>query len=246
MKERNQNPIVGDTIKLRLVSYNSNNLANLSAVNSIDIYKLDPNECTKDNVDGRVLVTTITSDQVITDDTGMYSIDLVTSSPTYTIGRYLDVWHVVFAENDEVADIDNPFEIYSELWYTSTMPAVYGFDFQFQPNRMRMGSVKWLIIKITPNVPRATELERYYTNLAISSDMTINIEKVCGPCPPQGEGELIVCDDKVDIRDKLFGYYKIDTTDNGPGFDCGIYNIWFTLCYAGSIDVSPKNQLQIF
>lgn len=244
MKERSQNPTVGDTIKLRLVTYNSNNLRNVSSVNKVEIYKLDPNECSAENPDGRILVTTVTSTTL--ESTGVYSISLETSAPTYTIGKYLDVWSVIFEENDEIATIENCFEIYPDLWYTSTMPAVYGFDFQFQPNRIRVGSIKWLIVKITPNVPRATDLEKYYTNLAISADLTISIELVCGPCPPQTEPQLIIDNEPVDVRDKVFGYYQIDTTDDGPGFDCGIYNVWFTLNYADSIEVSPKMNLQIF
>lgn len=244
-KERNQNPTPGDTLNLRLITYNSNNLRSVASVDKVEIYFLDPNQCSSTNLDGRTLVQTIDAADVTLEDTGKYLVALATPSPTYVIGKYLDVWHVVFEENDQVAQVENSFELYPDLWYTSTIPAVYGFDFQFQPNRIRQGSIKWLIIKITPNVPRATELERYYTNLAISSNLTINIEKTCSPCPPT-EPEMIVEDGIVDVRDKLFGYYQIDTTDDGPGFDCGIYAIWFTLSYAGSVEVSPKMQLQIF
>lgn len=245
--ERHQNAIPGDTINLRLVTFNSNLQADVSAINGVDIYFLDPTLCDDCNKDGRRLVQSIPASQVVGESTGQYLLPLVTSAPTYTIGRYLDVWNVVFRENDNVATIENRFEIYSDLWYTSTLPAVYGFDFQFQPNRIRKGSIKWLIIKIIPNVPRATDLERYYTNLAISSNLTISIEQVCNPCPTGCDAaNLIVDNDLVTIRDKVFGYYQIDTTDTGPGFECGLYDITFSLSYAGSIDVSPRSQLQIF
>ena len=247
-KERNQNPAVGDDIVLRLVTFNSNSLQNVSSVNKVEIYRLDPTLCSPTNKDGRYLVATIDGGTVTLESTGSYSFTLSTSAPLYTIGHYIDVWHVVFREDEEESKIENHFDIYPDLWYTSTMPAVYGFDFQFQPNRIRKGSVKWLIVKITPNVPRATELERYYTNLAISSNMTISVELNCGPCGPPKDSDcsLIIDNDLVSIRDKVFGYYKIDTTEDGLDLDCGIYNVWFTLSYADSIEVSPKMQFQVY
>lgn len=240
-KERNQNPTVGDTVTLRLITYNSNLLRNVSSVEKIEIYKLDATLCSDSNPDGRYLVETITD--FTNESVGNYHIDLLTPGPQYTIGKYLDVWHVVFEDNDETVQIANRFEIYPDLWYTSTTPAVYGFDFQFQPNRIRKGSVKWLIIKIIPNVPRATEIERYYTNLAISSNLKINIEQTCGPCTNE---EIIVEDECVTVRDKVFGYYKLDTSESGLDLDCGIYNVWFTLQYAETTDISPKMNFQIY
>lgn len=243
--ERNQNPVVGSAINLRLVTFNSNSLTNVSSVEKIEIYRLDPTLCSDLNRDGRYLVETIDGTNITLESTGVYLLELQTSSPAYTVGKYLDVWYVTFVEDDAQAQVENKFEIYPDLWYTSTIPAVYGFDFQFQPNRIRSGSIKWIIIKITPNVPRATELERYYTNLAISSNLTISMEKNCGPCPPT-DCNLILDNELVSVRDKVFGYYKLDTTDNGLDLDCGLYDVWFTLNYADTIEVSPKSQIQIF
>jgi hypothetical protein len=245
-KERSQNPTPGDIVNLRLVTFNSNNPANVSSIVQVSIYYLDPTQCTESNPDGRTLIETIPGSSVTSTDTGQYLAELTTTIPAYVIGRYLDIWDVVFATNSQISSITNTFQLYSDLWYTSTMPAVYGFDFQFQPNRIRKGSIKWLIIKIIPNVPHATDLERYYTNLAISSNMTITIEKNCGICPQPCDSNFIVEDDLVDVRSKCFGYYQIDTTDDGPGFECGLYDVWFTLSYAGSVDVSPRMQMQIF
>lgn len=249
--ERNQNPTVGDTINLRLVTFNSNQLSNVLSVDQVEIYRLDPTLCSDTNPDGRYLVTTILGNNVTNESTGSYLIALTTSSPTYTIGKYIDKWYVRFDTDDsDPAKVENHFEIYPDLWYTATMPAVYGFDFQFQPNRIRRGSIKWLIIKITPNVPRRTEIERYYTNLAISSNMTISMEKTCGQCPPQQSdadcNDLILDNDLVSVRDKVFGYYQLDTTENGLDLECGIYDVWFTLNYADSIEISPRMQLQIY
>ena len=72
IKERLQNPNCGDTIKLRLFSYNSNNRANLTSVNSINIYLLDANQMTSSNPDGRMLIQTINSEDVILESTGSY------------------------------------------------------------------------------------------------------------------------------------------------------------------------------
>lgn len=241
-KERNQNPIVGDTVTLRLITYNSNSYKSVSSIEEVNIYRLDPNQCSSSNTDGRVLVETVTSG-ITTDQEGFYHIDLATTYPTYLIGKYLDVWSVIFEENDETALVDNRFELYPDLWYASTMPAIYGFDFSFQPNKIRQGSVKWLMITVTPNVPRATELERYYVNLAIAAEITISMEKVCGACVPSEQDlKMVFEDEAVSYRDKLSGYYLLDTRD----LDCGIYNVWFTMNFAGTIEVSQKLQLQIF
>ena len=243
-KERNQNVTVDDEVTLRLITYNSNSYRNVASVDKVEIYRLDPTLCSETNPDGRYLIETINS--IDSTDTGMYSITLPTPSPTYTIGKYIDIWYVVFVDEETPSQVVNKFEIYPNLWYTSTMPAVYGFSFQFQPNRIRKGSKKWLQIKINPEVPRATEIERYYTNIAISSNLTISIEQSCGQCVTPGENELIVEDELVYIRDRIFGFYQLDTTENGLDLECGIYNVWFTLNYADSIEVSPVMQFQVY
>jgi hypothetical protein len=240
---RLQNPVVGDTIDLKLVTYNSNNLSDVSSIEKVEIYRLDPTLCSDTNKDGRYLVATI--EDITTESTGQYSIDLETSAPLYTIGKYIDVWYVTFIEGEVQSQIENKFEIYPDLWYTSTLPAVYGFSFEFQPNRIRKGSVKWLIIKITPNVPRATEIERYYTNLAISSNLTITMELNCSPCGPN-DCNLIIDEDTVEVRDKVFGYYLLDTSEDGLDLECGLYDITLTLRYADSVEISPKMQVLIY
>ena len=54
--ERYQNPSVGDSIKLRLFTYNSNNLADLLSISKVDIYYLDRELVSDTNPDGRRLV----------------------------------------------------------------------------------------------------------------------------------------------------------------------------------------------
>lgn len=246
IKSRNQNVVVGDSVKLRFITWNSNNLTSISSVDHIDIYYVDCNGKTCTNPDGKVLIETIPGTSVVSECTGKYSYTLATSSPKYVIGKYHDVWNVQYKYGEPLAKVPKDFEIYPDLWITSTMEAVYSFDFRFQPNRIRQGSKKWLQIQIVPNVPRATDLLRYYENLAISSELKIWIELDCGPCPPNNdncrESNLIVDGDLVEERDKVFGFYKVDTTD----WDCGIYNTWFELCYADNVEVSPKSQFQIY
>lgn len=40
IKERYQNPVVGDTIRLRLFFYNSNNFADVNTIDQVAIYKV--------------------------------------------------------------------------------------------------------------------------------------------------------------------------------------------------------------
>jgi len=244
-KERNQNPVVGDDINLRLVTFNSNNLANVSSIEKVDIFFIECKEKERDGCksETKCLVDTFPGSSVVATDTGNYLLSLTTSSPKYTIGNYQDVWSVIFNPTDPVAEVHNRFTLYADLWYTLTTPAVYSFDFQFQPNRIRQGSIKWLIIQIIPNVPRATDLLRYYTNLAISSNLKIFMQLNCGPCPPnECDLRMVIDGDLVDVRDKVFGFYQLDTTE----MDCGIYDVWFELDYADTIEISPKQQVQIY
>ena len=241
-KDRNQNPTVGDEILLKLFARNSNNLADVYSIESVDIFKRDcsNNDCIHQNCD--ILIETLT-DCVTRTDVGTYQVVLGTSSPQYTIGQYYDVWNIIFKQNDDLAKVKQSFKIYPDLWITSPTPVVYSFDFTFTPNRIRQGSVKWLIIQIIPNVPRATDLQRYYENVAISSNISITIEQNCGPCAPtEKDLRTIVECEPVTTRDKVFAYYKLDTTD----LDCGIYDVTFTLDFAGNKEISPKQQFQIY
>jgi len=241
IRERYQNPVGGDTINLRLFTYNSNNLANVTGVSKVDIYFLDPTEVTETNLDGRRLVETITT--ITQESTGKYLIQLNLEEPKYCIGKYLDVWSLEFENEDCPASVENPFQIYPDLWYTTPIPVVYDFAFTFRPNRLRQGSKRYLIIEVTPNVPRGTDLARYYENLAIVADLNISIEELCGECVPVEEDlRLIVDNEPVDYREKRYGYFYLDTTD----MDCAVYNVWFTLSLGENLYISDKSQLQIF
>ncbi len=241
VKERYQNPTPNDTVRLRLMAFNSNNFANVESIENVLIYNIDNCEI-KCPTNGR-LVATIPGSEVVLESTGKYYVDVVTSSPNWIIGSYSDVWNLNLPGGQK-GQTSKLFKLYSELWYFGTLPPVYTFDFRFQPNRFRQGSKKYIVIQIIPNVPRASDLEEFYTALAITGNIRITIEKACGPCPPPVEQDLRIIVDKelVELREKVFGYYFFDTTE----LDCGLFNIWFDLEVADIHEVSQKYQIQIF
>jgi hypothetical protein len=222
---------------------NQNLPSNFHCVDKVDVYFLDPHQKTPENVDGRTFVSTIPDTSVINSETGNYYIDLFLEGPLYVIGNYLDIWTVTFKPTDQPTTIENNFTIYPDLWTTTVIPVVYDFNFNFQPNRLIKGSKQWLIIEVIPNVPRATDLQRYYISLAILGDLKISIAEKCGPCTPKNEDSRLIIDQApMDFREKVFGYYKINTED----FDCGLFDVWFTLETGGNTYISPKNQLLIY
>lgn len=240
IKERFQNPTSNDTVKLRLFSYNANNFSDMALIEKIDIYYLDPEERTAENPDGRRLVETIEGDAIEQTDTGHYILQLELENEKYVIGRYLDVWTVYPVLEHPAQTIINFFDVHPNLWYTTATPVVYDFSFHFQPNRLRYGSKQYLITEIIPNVPKSTDLCAYYENLAISADISIFIEKMCDPC--QSNNDLIVDDQILELREKKFAYYQIDTED----MEVGIYNVWFKLEFATNRYISDKMQLEIY
>lgn len=244
VKERYQNPAIGDQINLRLFSYNSNNLADFQSVERVDIYYMDPEEVAADNPEGRRLVESFDGAAVVLEDTGKYllTIDLL-EEKQYVIGRHIDIWTVNVSDDQPAETIEQVFDIYPALWYTTPIPAVYDFSFNFQPNKFRKGSKQYLIIEIIPNTPTAGDLRKYYENLAIVSDLKLSMELHCGDCVPQ-EADLRLIHDKVlvDYREKRYGYYQLDTED----MDCGIYNLWFQLDFGGNRYISDKHNLQVY
>jgi hypothetical protein len=241
--ERYQNPVVGDTVVLRLFVYNTNALTDIQSVEKVDIYHLDPSNKTPDNPDGRRLVETLEGSGVVAVDTGTYLLALPTMVNKYVIGRYLDVWTINVAEDELPQTVEQFFDIVPDLWYTTPVPIVYDFSFKFQPNRLRQGSKQYLVIEVVPNVPRATDLQAYYENLAIVSQLSISIEQRCGDCvPAEQDLRLVVDDEPVPFREKRFAYYKLDTSE----MDCGIYDVWFKLECGSNTYISDKSQIQVY
>lgn len=244
-KERSQNPNVGDDIVLRLFAYNSNARKNVSSVEQVDIYALDPTEITTENPDGRRLIQTIDGTSVLLVEEGQYSVTFNLPDLTYTIGNYLDVWTLEFEESEPVATVEQKWKIISDLWYTSPDPVLYDFSFGFRPNMIRNGSRRWLTIDIIPNVPTQSDLIRYYTNIAIASTLKISIEMACVKCMPK-EQDLRLVVDKADVefRKGCQAFYLLDT--ESLDMDCGIYNVEFEMEFGEAKFISDKHQLQIF
>lgn len=243
-KERYQNPTCGDTVNLRLFTYNSNNRRDVQSISKVDILVYDQSLVSGNNPNGLRLVQTINGSDIVQESTGQYLAQVSIDSPLYTIGSYKDVWHVSFEDNEcSTAEIVNDFKVYSDLWFTTSVPPIYDFNFNFRPNKVRKGSKRYLIIQIVPNVPRGAEILSYYENLAIVSDLRISIESACGDClPAEQDLRLMVDRTLVDYREKGYAYYFLDTEE----YDEGIYNIWFELAFGENVFVSDKNAFQIY
>lgn len=241
VRERYQNPTVGNTVALRLFVYNQNNFSDVDSIEKIEIYKI-PDDSSINDISKGTLIETITT--INQDSTGKYYYDLTTTYPLYTIGKYIDVWYINFAtEEDGVSKVINTFNLYPDLWYTTPIPVVYDFSFAFRPNRFRKGSKQYIICQITPNVPRGTDLERYYENLIISSDVKISIVQKCGECLPEEEDLRTIVDEApTDYRERNYAYYMLDTTN----FELGIYDVWFTMNLGENTFVSDRMTLQIY
>jgi hypothetical protein len=242
-KERGQNPNLGDTVRLRLFIFNGNNLSDPVSVDGINIFVCDPDEVTMENPNGRRFVFQVDPTTIVRECVGSYYADVYLESPLFTLGKYADEWSYKIDPNIKCLTSINEFKVYPQLWYTTPVPVVYDFSFDFQPNKIRKGSIQYLRVRVTPNVPRATDLARYYENLAILGDITVSLEQKCGPCVPEEYDERLILDEEpVSFKEKCFGYYQLDTTE----LDCSIYAIWFTLCLGGNKYVSDKFNLQIF
>lgn len=247
VKERNQNPVVGDELNLRLFTYNSNHRQPVQSVEKVSIYKVDRSCVTESNPDGRTLVLEVDGSgvQEVEDDFGgHYMVSVALEQERFTVGDYVDVWSVAFS-GTQSGTVTNPFSVLSELWYASDMPIVYDFSYGFRPNRVRKGERRWLTVEVVPNVPRSSDLERYYTALAVASPVKITIEKSCGDCVPKEKDLRVVVDSaSVEFRRDSEGYFFLDT--EALGMDCGIYNVWFTLEFGESSYISDNLQLQVY
>ena len=242
-KERYQNPVVGDSVRLKLFSFRSNNRTNFNSVDKVEIYFLDPVEVTEENPEGRRLVDTLTGASIVNVETGLYEVTVALEDTKYTIGDYVDVWYAYIEANDDLSTVENTWKIYPDLFYTSPLPIVYDFSFAFRPNKLRLGSKQYLIIDIVPNVRNASDLARYYENLAIVSPLKISITQVCGECLPAEEDLRVIAEEEnVEFREKGRGYYFLDTED----WTEGLYDVWFTMEFGGNTYISSKQQLQLY
>jgi len=244
-RERSQNPTIGDTVKLRLFVYNANQRRDVFDVKKVDIYYLDPELVSEDNPDGRRLIETVPAGQITHEGQGEYSITLTLTDTVYVIGDYRDEWELEIEELQPVSHIENSWRIVPDLWYIGPEPFIYDFSFGFRPNRFRTGSKQYITIDVRPNVPTATDMQRYYTALGIASTMKVSIEMACGDClPAEQDLRLIVDRDELPIRKMCEGYYFLDT--EALELDCGIYNIWFEMEIGESKYISEKYQFEVY
>jgi hypothetical protein len=243
IKERYQNPSTNETIRLRLFFYNANNFANVDKIEKVDIYKISDGASLND-VGARTFVKTVPGNEVVHDGVGKYYIDMQLEDGVFLLGNYCDVWSVNFVDDNEgISEVVNPFTVYPNLWYSTPIPVVYDFNFLFRPQKLRKGSKRYLIIEVTPNVPRGTDLQRYYENLAIVSDIKVSIEQKCGNCVPEEQDLRMVVDRaSVDYREKKFGYFMLDTSD----MQVGVYDVWFEMEMGENTYISDRFQLQIY
>jgi len=243
-KTRFQNPVIGDIVQLKLFIFNSNLPAEVESIEEVEIFFLDPEAVTDANPTGKTLIQTIPGAEVTNPATGEYQLDLFLDPVIYTeIGRYTDCWHITFRTGDPEAIISNLFEIFSDLWYTTPIPVVYDFQFFFQPNKIRKGEKKFIEVEVIPNVPRATDLCRYYENLIIAANIQLFLAINCLECVPcENDLRLVIDGAETTFREKNRAFFKIDTTD----LDCGVYDIFFRLEFGDNVYISPTNQLQIF
>ena len=244
-KDRFQNPVIGDTVRLMLLVMNSNNTAALSLVDKVEIYYLDPTAHTIPNPDGRTLIETVSGASVLNPTLGTYEVDEFIDPALFTqTGNYLDLWYVQYTLADPISTISQYFTLYPDLWATSPTPIVYDFSFGFSPHKLRLGENKEIEIEIIPNVPRASDLEKYYQNLAISADLSVSIAKRCTDCPPSCDSDLdlIVDGAPTDYRERNRAFYRIDTNQ----YDPGIYDIWFTLNFGTNTYMSENFQFMIW
>jgi hypothetical protein len=245
LKERNQNPVVGDELNLRLFTYNSNHRQSVLGVSKVEIFFLDPSCKTEDNPDGRRLVETVDGEDVEEVDDqlgGHYRISVTLAAPEYVIGDYLDVWHVEF-NTEQFGNVTNSFMVLSDLWWADSMPVVYDFSFGLRPNRVRQGERRWVTVDVVPNVPNSGDMKRYYTNLAMASPVKVYMEQLCGECVPKEKDLRVVLDGvSVDHRRGPEGYFFLDASE----LACGIYNVRFELEFGESKYISDDLQMQIY
>lgn len=247
MKERFQNPNCGDTLRLRLFSFNSNEKSNVHSIEKVEIIFLDENERTEQNPTGEIVYKTIPTGEIENPTEGEYYVDLVLQTndngDPFIIGRYIDRWYIQFEENETCTQnkINNFFEVFPSIWFTSSGPNIYDFDFKFKPNKITKGSKRYIVIEVKPITPAIDAIQQYYSNIAITGNLKINIEKSCSSCPTD-ENEIIIEDQLIEFREQNLGYYLLDTQE----LDEGIYNIWFKLEHGDLIYVSEKNQISIF
>ena len=254
-RERYQNPVLGDTINLRLFTFNSNLNVDPFKIDRVDVYWLDDSLKSASNSDGRTLIQQFSSADIQHIGEGQYLLPVflnpyktVSGSEEffYRIGDYIDAWWIIFEGDENATKTENEFKVYPDLWYASPMPMVYDFDFEFSPNKLIRGSKQYLIVGIKCMAPGSTAKEQYYQTLAVLGNLgvSISVSTRCDCYDTVYPSRNIIVDKaSVSYRDNNRGYYLLDTTKLPT--TCSLFDIWFTYDYGGNTFISPKFALQI-
>jgi len=255
IKDREQNPIIGDTIRLRLFSYSSNTRAEVYEVECVRIYFLDQDQRSEDNPDGRILMDTIPGTDVDNPSTGEYLVSLVTSETSYRVGSYIDRWEVKFEPQDARSGIiENNFTIYRDLWYTSSKPIIYDMGFTFAPYKMVQGTKKHLRVDVDVYAPDNSTIDNYYYYLNTLADIQIKIVQDDGDGydPDVPANNIILNWTSVQWREGTSGYYLLDTSVDprpsraGEPLGTGIYLVQFKAGLGENVYLSQNFRLQIY
>jgi hypothetical protein len=250
-KERYQSLTLGDDVNLDFYSYQNNSLINVSEIQKIEVYFLDPNNITSSNIDGRSIKKIIPSTDITQINTGHYRAVLTIDDNLYEIGDFIDVWFVRYNTFDsDFFPVINQFKVFSDLRETWDRPFVYDVDFSFDPKKIVSGNKKYIRIGFFPNIQIEKDIiDRFYFNLKTTGNLFIRIEQIegCGfdPDLPAFNVKTDPEWDQVDIRGDNEAYYLIDSTDNGD-YVLGIYAVQFKILIDGQEIISPKFYLQIF
>lgn len=243
MKERYQNLVCGDTIRLRLYTFNSNEKKDVNSIESVTIYYHDPLEITTENPQGLRLIATIESNDIVHDSDGSYYVDIITTPLNYLIGDYTDTWKVQFEDGECFSEsIKNTFKIIPDSWYASEIDLPESYQIFFRPNRFIKGTKRNLICEIIPNVPKASDLEKYYKILNATGEIRISIAAICGPClPAEKDLRLVVDREIITNKQGCNFYYFLDTEE----MNIGIYDVWFEINIGENTFITESNQIQI-
>lgn len=255
IRERYQRPVLGDTVKLKILVYSSNQKANAHQVLGVTIFYLDIDQRSEGNPDGRIEVAAVLPANISNDAPGEYSVDLELNQVDFRIGDYVDRWEFLFEDADNYPGIiENDFTVYRDLWYTSPKPLIYELGFNLSPNKIVQGTRKYLRVDLDVYAPDASTREAYYYSLATMADVHISIVQDEGEgYDPQVPGNnTIVNWSPVQFREDNSGYYLLDTSVdprpqmNGAAMPNGIYLVQFRAGLGETLHLSPRFHLQIY
>lgn len=255
IKERTQNPVLGDTINLRLFSYSSNTLSDVYRVKSVKIFYLDHDQRTENNPDGRVLIRTVAEPDIQNPSDGEYLLPLITNETEFRVGSYIDRWEILFEDTDNRDGvIENSFHIYRDLWYTSEKPIIYDIGFNFQPYRLVQGCRKHLRVDLEIFAPEEDIIDKYYYYLLTLADIQLRIvqDEGVGYEEVETDKNVVLNWTTVDFRENTTGYYRIDTSADprphraGKPWGTGIYLVQFRATLGGNLYLSQKFRIQIY